>query len=83
MHRAAAVPFRADSDDAHQLLLHRRAGLCVGPGAQQCSREGVVPGYKNISAAAKKYGHEGDYVVGANIAGFEKVADSMIQQGVC
>ena len=39
--------------------------------------------YKNISAAAKKYGHEGDYVVGANIAGFEKVADSMIQQGVC
>ena len=32
---------------------------------------------------AKKYGHEGDYVVGANIAGFEKVADSMIQQGVC
>lgn len=39
--------------------------------------------YKNISTAAKKYGHEGDYVVGANIAGFEKVADSMIQQGVC
>ena len=39
--------------------------------------------YKNISAAAKKYGYEGNYVVGANIAGFEKVADAMIQQGVC
>lgn len=39
--------------------------------------------YKNISSAAKKYGYEGNYVVGANIAGFEKVADSMIAQGVC
>ena len=39
--------------------------------------------YKNISTAAKKYGYEGNYVVGANIAGFEKVADAMIQQGVC
>ena len=39
--------------------------------------------YKNISAAAKKYGHEGDYVVGANIAGFEKVVEAMIAQGVC
>lgn len=39
--------------------------------------------YNNISTAAKKYGYEGNYVVGANIAGFEKVADSMIQQGVC
>ena len=39
--------------------------------------------YKNISEAAKKYGYEGNYVVGANIAGFEKVADAMIQQGVC
>ena len=42
MHRAAAVPLRAHPDDAHQLLLHRRAGLCVGPGAQQCSCEGRV-----------------------------------------
>ena len=38
--------------------------------------------YKNISEAAKKYGHEGDYVMGANIAGFEKVADAMLAQGV-
>ena len=33
--------------------------------------------------AAKKYGFEGNYVVGANAAGFEKVADAMIAQGVC
>ena len=38
--------------------------------------------FKNIDAAAKKYGHEGDYVVGANIAGFEKVAEAMRAQGV-
>ncbi len=39
--------------------------------------------FHNLDNAAKKYGHEGDYVVGANIAGFEKVADAMIAQGVC
>jgi glutamate dehydrogenase (NADP+) len=32
--------------------------------------------------AAKEYGFDGNYVVGANIAGFVKVADAMIQQGV-
>ncbi len=31
---------------------------------------------------AKQYGHEGNYVVGANIAGFKKVADAMIAQGL-
>ena len=36
----------------------------------------------NMDAAAKKYGFEGNYVVGANIAGFEKVVDAMIAQGV-
>ncbi|KSV58500.1 NADP-specific glutamate dehydrogenase [Acetivibrio ethanolgignens] len=39
--------------------------------------------FHNLDAAAKKYGHEGDYVVGANIAGFEKVAEAMLAQGVC
>ncbi len=34
-------------------------------------------------ATAKRYGKEGDYVAGANIAGFEKVAEAMIAQGVC
>ncbi len=33
--------------------------------------------------AAKEYGEPGNYVMGANIAGFVKVADSMIEQGVC
>jgi len=32
--------------------------------------------------AAKEYGIEGNYVAGANIAGFVKVADAMIEQGV-
>ena len=32
----------------------------------------------NMVNAAKKYGHEGNYVVGANAAGFEKVAEAMM-----
>ena len=43
--------------------------------------------YANISDAAKRYnatvGGQTDYVAGANIAGFEKVVDAMIAQGVC
>ncbi len=35
-----------------------------------------------IDDAAKRYGHEGDYVMGANIAGFEKVAEAMMAQGI-
>ena len=38
--------------------------------------------FSHIAEAAAKYGHEGDYVVGANIAGFVKVADAMLAQGV-
>ncbi len=38
--------------------------------------------YWNSFNAAKKYGMEGDLVAGANIAGFEKVADAMMAQGV-
>ena len=38
--------------------------------------------FHNLNNAAKKYGYEGNYVVGANIAGFEKVAEAMIAQGV-
>ena len=30
---------------------------------------------------AKKYGKPGNYVFGANIAGFEKIADAMMKQG--
>ena len=38
--------------------------------------------FHNLDAAAKQYGFEGDYVVGANIAGFLKVADAMNAQGI-
>lgn len=38
--------------------------------------------YHNIDEAAKKYGLDGDYVAGANIAGFLKVAEAMETQGV-
>ena len=36
----------------------------------------------NAANAAEKYGFKGNYVVGANIAGFEKVVDAMTAQGV-
>ena len=43
--------------------------------------------YANISDAAARYnmtvGGNADYVAGANIAGFEKVVDAMLAQGVC
>lgn len=39
--------------------------------------------FHNMDDAAKRYGFEGNYVVGANIAGFEKVANAMLAQGVC
>lgn len=38
--------------------------------------------FQSISKTAKTYGREGDYVAGANIAGFKKVADAMLAQGV-
>jgi len=38
--------------------------------------------YRNIDKMAKEYGFEGNYVVGANIAGFLKVAKAMMAQGV-
>jgi glutamate dehydrogenase (NADP+) len=36
----------------------------------------------NSAAAAEKYGFKGDLQVGANIAGFEKVCDAMLSQGI-
>ena len=36
----------------------------------------------NMSDAAKRYGQEGNYVLGANIAGFEKIVDAMNAQGI-
>ena len=42
----------------------------------------MVSIYHAMDDAAKRYGHEGNYVMGANIAGFEKVAEAMMAQGV-
>ncbi len=39
--------------------------------------------YKNAAKAAEEYGVPGNLVAGANIAGFLKVADAMLWQGVC
>ncbi|MBO5292679.1 MAG: NADP-specific glutamate dehydrogenase [Lachnospiraceae bacterium] len=38
--------------------------------------------FHNLDDAAKRYGKEGNYVVGANIAGFEKVVNAMTAQGI-
>ena len=38
--------------------------------------------YRNCAEAAKEVGCEGDLVVGANVAGFKKVAEAMIAQGL-
>ena len=38
--------------------------------------------YRNIESVAKRYGFEGNYVMGANIAGFEKVAEAMMAHGI-
>ena len=45
-------------------------------------KEIMVNLFNNIDQAAAKYGFEGNYVVGANIAGFEKVVDAMTAQGI-
>ena len=42
----------------------------------------MVTLFHNLDDAAKKYGFEGNYVVGANIAGFEKVVNAMEAQGI-
>lgn len=36
----------------------------------------------NVASTAKEYGSEGNYVDGANIAGFKRVADAMIAEGI-
>ncbi len=45
--------------------------------------KGIMTGiYHNIDEAAREYGMEGNYVAGANIAGFSKVVNAMLAQGV-
>ena len=44
--------------------------------------QGIMHGiYTNISETAERYNYKGNLVVGANIAGFKKVAEAMLQQG--
>ena len=38
--------------------------------------------FQKVVDAADRYGMKGDYVAGANIADFEKVANAMLAQGV-
>ena len=45
----------------------------------QCIMKNI---YKNASAAAKEYGKDKNILMGANIAGFMKVADAMMAQGI-
>ena len=45
-------------------------------------KRNMVEIYRNIDEIAKEYGCEGNYVVGANIAGFLKVAKAMMAQGI-
>ena len=57
-------------------------------GDQEPSLAGKTAGNASIPQGAQdvykrqKYGHPKNYVMGANIAGFQKVADAMLAQGV-
>ena len=55
----------------------------AGAGLHQDNIAIMVNIFHNLDDAAKRYGFEGNYVVGANIAGFEKVANAMLAQGIC
>ena len=37
---------------------------------------------QNVASIAKEFGVEGNYVDGANIAGFKRVADAMVAEGI-
>ena len=39
--------------------------------------------FHNSYETAKEFKHEGNLLIGANITGFQKVADAMIEQGYC
>jgi len=45
--------------------------------------KGIMAGiFKSIDETAKEYGKPGDFILGANVAGFKKVAKAMLDQGV-
>lgn len=39
--------------------------------------------FRKVDDAARRYGVEGNYIAGANIAGFEKISEAMEAQGIC
>ena len=45
-------------------------------------KEIMIGIFHNVADSAKEYGMDGNYVAGANIAGFRKVVDAMLAQGV-
>lgn len=45
-------------------------------------RQIMIDIFHNMDDAAKRYNNPGNYVIGANIAGFEKVANAMLSQGI-
>ena len=56
--------------------------FAMGAAYRTRTDEDVIVLFHNAYKAAEKYGMAGNLVAGANIAGFEKVAQSMIAQGV-
>ena len=55
---------------------------CQTPEVDSKLQNIMVNIFHSMDDAAKKYGKEGNYVVGANIAGFMKVEDAMTAQGI-
>ena len=68
-------------DDAERSMIAKLKLRC---GAQFTSKlEGIMVNiHKNAFETAEKYGMPGNYVAGANIAGFLKVAESTMAQGI-
>ena len=56
--------------------------LTLGVSYDMLKKQIMINIFHNLDDAAKKYGKAGNYVVGANIAGFEKVVDAMNAQGI-
>ena len=67
-----------------QLEMEQNAGMTSWTFEEVDSKlKGIMAGiFKAAHDTAEEFGQPGNYVMGGNIAGFRKVADSMIEQGV-
>ena len=75
------VEFIAVNTDAQALLTNKSATkIQIGEGLTRGLGSGGNP--KIGKEAAEEYGCDGNFVAGANIAGFIKVADAMLEQGL-